>query len=103
MITTKKSHATITLEWLRTKVSQRCFGSGVRTGPPLRRYLPTVRGETRMVSFTFSSLAMRSSPHVGFSAAICRISFRRMLRQERDNRTNIWTKPHATDNSVWKQ
>src|SRR5215813_13877634 len=44
VITTKKSQATITLEWLWTKVSQRCFGSGVRTGVSLRRYLPTVRG-----------------------------------------------------------
>ena len=50
----------MTLEWLRTKVSQRCFGSGVRTGLSLRRYLPTVRGETRMVSFSFNSLEMRS-------------------------------------------
>src|SRR5215813_4684975 len=32
------------LEWLWTKVSQRWFGSGVRTGLSLRRYLPTVRG-----------------------------------------------------------
>ena len=44
VITTKKSEATITLEWLWTKVNQRCFGSGVRTGVSLRRYLPTVRG-----------------------------------------------------------
>src|SRR5215472_17013879 len=48
------------------KVSQRCCGSGVRTGLCLRRYLPTVRGEIRMVSFRFNSLAMRSSPQVGF-------------------------------------
>jgi hypothetical protein len=79
VITTKKSQATMTLEWLRTKVSQRCFGSGVRTGPSSRRYLPTVRGETRMVSFSFNSLAIRSSPQVGFSAAISRISLRRSL------------------------
>ena len=46
VITTKKSQATMTLAWLRTKVSQRCFGSGVRPGQSLRRYLPTVRGET---------------------------------------------------------
>src|SRR6516164_9467358 len=69
----------MTLEWLRTKVSQRCFGSGVRTGLWSRRYLPTVRGETRMVSFSFNSLAIRSSPQVGFSAAISRISLRRSL------------------------
>src|SRR5215469_7659315 len=60
-----------TLAWLRTKVSQRCFGAGVCTGRCLRRYLPTVPGEIRIVSFRFNSLAMRSSPQVGFSAAIC--------------------------------
>src|SRR5215831_10464341 len=32
-----------------------------------------------MVSFSFNSLAMRSSPQVGFSAAISRISLRRSL------------------------
>src|SRR5262249_16257263 len=67
VITTKKSQATMVLAWLRRKVSQRCFGSGVRTGPSLRRYLPMVRGETRMPSLSFNSLAMRSSPQVGFS------------------------------------
>ena len=55
VITTKKSQATMTLAWLRTKVSQRCFGSGVRTGRCLRRYLPTVRGEIRILSFRFNS------------------------------------------------
>jgi hypothetical protein len=35
--------------------------------------------ETGMVSFSFHSLAMRSSPQVGFSAAIFRISFYRSL------------------------
>src|SRR6266851_4320578 len=75
--TTKKSHATIALAWLRTNVSQRCFGSGSRRGPPLFRYFPTVRGDTRIPSFIFSSLAMRSSPQMGFSAAIFRIRSRR--------------------------
>src|SRR5215469_8455206 len=64
--TTKKSHATITLAWLWTKVSQRCLGSGVRTGPACK-YFPTVRGDTRIPSLSFSSLAMRSSPQIGFS------------------------------------
>jgi hypothetical protein len=36
-------------------------------------YLPTVRGESRIWSFTKSSSAIRSSPQVGFSAAIRRI------------------------------
>jgi hypothetical protein len=52
----------------------RCCGSGFRLGPPAVRYLCTVRGETRIPSFSFNSLAMRSSPQVGFSAAIFRIS-----------------------------
>ena len=39
-------------------------------------YLRTVRGETRIFSFTSSSLAMRSSPHSGFSCAILRINAR---------------------------
>jgi hypothetical protein len=64
VITTKKSLATMTLEWLRTKVSQRYFASGVRTGPSLRRYMPAVRGETSMVSFRYNLLAMRASPRV---------------------------------------
>jgi len=38
------------------------------------RYLCTVRGETRIPSFNFSSLAMCSLPQVGFSAAIFRIT-----------------------------
>ena len=39
-------------------------------------YLRTVRGETRIFSFTSSSLAIRSSPHSGFSCAILRINAR---------------------------
>jgi hypothetical protein len=37
-------------------------------------YLPTLRGETRMPSFSFNSLAIRSCPQVEFSAAIWRIN-----------------------------
>ena len=37
-------------------------------------YLPTVRGESRTWSFRKSSSAIRSSPQVGFSAVIRRIS-----------------------------
>ncbi|HEX4170138.1 MAG TPA: hypothetical protein VHZ55_32130 [Bryobacteraceae bacterium] len=36
-------------------------------------YLPTVRGESRIWSFSTSSSAIRSSPQVGFSAAMRRI------------------------------
>ena len=39
-------------------------------------YFLTVLGETRMPNFTKSSLAMRSSPHKGFSFAIRRMSRR---------------------------
>ncbi len=39
-------------------------------------YLRTVRGETRRPSFSSSSLAIRSSPQIGFSVAIRRISWR---------------------------
>lgn len=60
LTTTKKSHATIPLAWLWTKASQRFYGSEVRHGRPLRKYFPTVRGETRIPSF--SLLAIRPSP-----------------------------------------
>ena len=72
--TTKKSHATIPLAWLWRKVSQHCFGSGGDIGLPMRRYFSTVRRDTRSPNFSFSSLAIRSSPQVGFSAAIFRIN-----------------------------
>jgi hypothetical protein len=39
-------------------------------------YFRMVRGDTRRPSFSRSSLAMRSSPHEGFSRAIRRISVR---------------------------
>ena len=37
-------------------------------------YFRTVRGETRIPSFTSNSLAIRSSPQSGFSVAIRRMS-----------------------------
>src|SRR5215831_13837991 len=89
----------MTLAWWRTKLSQRCCGSGVRTGLCLRRYLPTVRGEIPMVSFRFNSLAMRSSPQVGFSAATSGMSLRKSLGMrglptgrdfQRQRRRNPW-------------
>jgi hypothetical protein len=43
------------------------------------KYFRTVRGETRIPSFNFNSLAMCSSPQVGFSAAIFRINSWRSL------------------------
>jgi hypothetical protein len=42
-------------------------------------YFPTVRGETWIPSFSFNSLAMRSSSHEGFSIATFHISSRRSL------------------------
>jgi hypothetical protein len=57
----------------QTSVSEPCFESGKLTEQPMRRYLPTVRGETQIVSFCFNSLAIRSSRKVGFLAAILRI------------------------------
>src|SRR5215831_11637545 len=80
--TVNRSQAMITLAWFRTKVSQCCLGSGVRTGPPTFRYFSSVRGETRIPSFTSNSLAMRSSPQLTFSAAICRINCRRFFGKQ---------------------
>ena len=54
----------------------------MRTGPPRTKYFSTVRGETWIPSFSFNSSAMRPCPHVGFSAAISRISFRRSLGRQ---------------------
>ena len=39
-------------------------------------YRRTVRGETRIPSFTSSSEAIRSSPHVRFAAAMAAIHWR---------------------------
>jgi hypothetical protein len=77
--TVKKSQATIAWAWLRTKVNQRWVGS-LRSGPLSRpRYFRTVLGATRIPSFSFNSLAIRSSPQVMFSAAMVRISCLRSL------------------------
>jgi hypothetical protein len=71
--TTKKSLARTSRAWFRTNVRQACvprFGRRGRDG----MYRRTVRGDSRMPSFSRSSLAMRSSPHVRFAAAIVAIS-----------------------------
>ena len=47
-----------------------------RPGGRFGMYFRTVRGETRMPSFSSNSLAMRSSPQSGFSVAMRRISWR---------------------------
>jgi hypothetical protein len=52
-------------------------------------YRRTVRGDTRMPSFSNSSFAMRSSPHVRFDAAIIAIS--------RCTSTGIVGRPGARD------
>jgi hypothetical protein len=46
---------------------------GIRPGGRRDRYVLTVRGDSRIPSFTRNSLAMRSSPHGGFSFAFRRI------------------------------
>jgi hypothetical protein len=53
---------------------------------PRTRYFPTVRGETRMRSFSFNSLTIRSSPQVAFPTAISRISCRRSLGRRGSSR-----------------
>ena len=78
MTTTKKSQATITWAWLRTNVSQRWLGLGSRRGHSLR-YLPTVRGDTRIPNFGFSSLAMCSCPQIGFSEHLTALLRRGLL------------------------
>src|ERR1039458_685152 len=64
-----------------TKVLQCCEDVRVRPAPPSRlgQYLPTVRGETRMPSFSESSSATRSSPQVMFSLTIRAMSWRMSL------------------------
>ena len=71
----KKSHARITFAWFFRNVDQRWSPRGCLGGTS-GMYLRTVRGETRIFSFTNSSLAIRSSPHSGFSCAIPRINAR---------------------------
>src|SRR6185369_8347074 len=71
-------------------VLQRC--EETLLGPPLfvpfGQYALTVRGDTKIPSFSASSSATRSSPQVGFSRTICttslRISFRRRGLPARD-------------------
>jgi hypothetical protein len=67
---------------------------GLRARPalvplPAGMYLRTVRGETRIPSFTSSSEAMRSSPHERFAAAMSAINRRRSA----DN----WGRPRGND------
>jgi len=70
---TKKSQELIPLACRRKKVDQRKSPLGRPRGRR-GRYLFTVRGDTRVPIFNSNSLAMRSSPHEGFSFAIRRIS-----------------------------
>jgi hypothetical protein len=62
--------------WLRANVTQRWDGMprfGARS-KRLGKYFRTVRGDTCKPRLRRSSLAMRSSPHVGLSRAIRRMS-----------------------------
>ena len=73
MTTTQKSLASTARAWFRTKVLHvcvPCLELGGREGI----YRRTVRGDTRMPSFTRSSSAIRSSPQVRFAAAIVAIN-----------------------------
>ena len=72
--TSRKSLTTIAWVWLWTKVNHLRCGSGFRLGTPAVRYVCTLRGDTWTPTFGFNSLAMRSSPQVGLSAAIFRIN-----------------------------
>jgi hypothetical protein len=74
--TTKKSLAGTARAWFRTKVLHVCVPRLARGGPD-GIYRLTVRGETRTGSFTRSSAAIRSSPHVRFAAAMVGTSCRR--------------------------
>src|SRR5579863_7612279 len=65
----KKSQATIPFAWFRMKVDQR-WSLLPRGRGACSMYFLTVRGESRIWSLSQSSSAIRSSPQVGFSAAI---------------------------------
>jgi hypothetical protein len=72
--TTKKSQARTALAWLRRNVVHDC-GDRPRCGRECRgMYRRTVRGETVSPSFSRSSAAIRSLPHVRLAAAISAMS-----------------------------
>jgi len=79
VITTKKSQATTTLEWLRTKVNQRCFGLGLRTGPSLWRVLADGARGNLNGQLQLQLIGDAFLTQVGFSAAISAMSLRRSL------------------------
>src|SRR6478609_8902343 len=70
----KKSQATIALARLFRKVDQR-WSLDPRGPGRCLLYWATVRGESRICSFSNSSSAIRCCPQVGFSAAKRRIKF----------------------------
>src|SRR6476646_3459350 len=86
--TTKKSLASTHRAWFLTNVVQARLPA-VGRGDRDSIYRRTVRGDTRIPSFTSSSLAMLSSPHVRFDAAIVAIS--------RCTSTGIAGRPGARD------
>ena len=67
--TTKKSLASTARAWFRTNVLHACVPRPARGGRD-GIYRRTVRGETRMPSFTRSSAAIRSSPQVRLASAM---------------------------------
>src|SRR5215813_3314218 len=73
-----KSQATIASAWLRTNVAQ-CWDEVLLARPSSishGQYLRTVRGDTSIPSFRYSSAATRICPQVGFSRAIRTINSR---------------------------
>src|SRR5262245_58922724 len=71
--TMKKSVASTDRAWFRTNVLHACVPRrGLSRHDSMYRL--TVRGETRIPSFTRSSAAIRSSPHVRLATAIVLIS-----------------------------
>src|SRR5262249_60089487 len=74
--TVAKSQAMMAFAWFRTKVVQRCPDTYLGPESRLGQYFFTVRGDTRIPSFSDSSSATRSCPQVGLLLAISTIKRR---------------------------
>lgn len=72
----KKSQATSALAWILTHAARRQSPRGLPGGPLGHGFADCVRGETLMTRSSRSTLAIRSLPHSGFSAAMRRMSYR---------------------------
>src|SRR4029077_16309352 len=99
VMATKKSAATMALAWLRTNVRQCCEAVLLppRGSLSCGQYARTVRGETRIPSFTESSAAMRSSPPVGFSCTMRPLAPGRVLLPHAHNQlAKIFRNPRSS-------